>query len=108
MGWKNWLGDLDSNQDSQIQNLESYQLDDLPAEGAEKGKPDGALRRLHFNLTRIKRAAESVNTAEDFVQRFRKTFARLAESNLRVDLHQRVAGHGAARMADGVAGLIQS
>jgi hypothetical protein len=30
---KFWLGDLDSNQDSQIQSLESYQLDDLPAEG---------------------------------------------------------------------------
>jgi hypothetical protein len=28
---KNWLGGLDSNQDSQIQSLESYQLDDLPA-----------------------------------------------------------------------------
>lgn len=28
-----WLGDLDSNQDSQIQSLESYQLDDLPADG---------------------------------------------------------------------------
>ena len=28
-----WLGDLDSNQDSQIQSLESYQLDDLPAAG---------------------------------------------------------------------------
>jgi hypothetical protein len=28
---KVWLGDLDSNQDSQIQSLESYQLDDLPA-----------------------------------------------------------------------------
>ncbi len=27
---KIWLGGLDSNQDSQIQNLESYQLDDLP------------------------------------------------------------------------------
>ena len=25
-----WLGGLDSNQDSQIQSLESYQLDDLP------------------------------------------------------------------------------
>ena len=25
-----WLGGLDSNQNSQIQNLESYQLDDLP------------------------------------------------------------------------------
>src|SRR5215469_4525197 len=29
---KIWLGGLDSNQDSQIQSLESYQLDDLPAE----------------------------------------------------------------------------
>jgi hypothetical protein len=28
---KYWLGGLDSNQDSQIQSLESYQLDDLPA-----------------------------------------------------------------------------
>src|SRR6267154_1882843 len=27
-----WLGGLDSNQDSQIQSLESYQLDDLPAD----------------------------------------------------------------------------
>jgi hypothetical protein len=26
-----WLGGLDSNQDSQSQSLESYQLDDLPA-----------------------------------------------------------------------------
>jgi hypothetical protein len=28
---KDWLGGLDSNQDSQIQSLESYRLDDLPA-----------------------------------------------------------------------------
>jgi hypothetical protein len=28
---KDWLGGLDSNQDSQSQSLESYQLDDLPA-----------------------------------------------------------------------------
>src|SRR5690348_6946779 len=28
-----WLGGLDSNQDSQIQSLESYQLDDLPTDG---------------------------------------------------------------------------
>ena len=33
MKLKDWLGGLDSNQDSQIQSLESYQLDDLPAEG---------------------------------------------------------------------------
>jgi Fic/DOC family N-terminal len=31
---KDWLGGLDSNQDSQIQSLESYQLDDLPADGS--------------------------------------------------------------------------
>jgi hypothetical protein len=30
-GLEFWLGGLDSNQDSQIQSLESYQLDDLPA-----------------------------------------------------------------------------
>ena len=30
---KDWLGGLDSNQDSQIQSLESYQLDDLPPGG---------------------------------------------------------------------------
>ena len=35
---KIWLGGLDSNQDSQIQSLESYQLDDLPAEGELWGR----------------------------------------------------------------------
>ena len=35
---KIWLGGLDSNQDSQIQSLESYQLDDLPADGNLVGK----------------------------------------------------------------------
>jgi hypothetical protein len=30
---KDWLGGLDSNQDSQIQSLESYRLDDLPTHG---------------------------------------------------------------------------
>ena len=35
---ENWLGGLDSNQDSQIQSLESYQLDDLPADGSLVGK----------------------------------------------------------------------
>ena len=33
-----WLGGLDSNQDSQIQSLESYQLDDLPAVGRNKNE----------------------------------------------------------------------
>jgi hypothetical protein len=50
---KDWLGDLDSNQDSQIQSLESYQLDDLPAEG-ETQQLRGFVR-LHFNLSRVKR-----------------------------------------------------
>ena len=36
MKLKGWLGGLDSNQDSQIQSLESYQLDDLPTEGADR------------------------------------------------------------------------
>jgi hypothetical protein len=36
---KFWLGDLDSNQDSQIQSLESYRLDDLPAGGRKKNEP---------------------------------------------------------------------
>ena len=34
----NWLGGLDSNQDSQIQSLESYQLDDLPAGGTKTNR----------------------------------------------------------------------
>ena len=42
---KSWLGGLDSNQDSPIPSLESYQLDDLPA--AEKN----ALK-LHHGLQR--------------------------------------------------------
>ncbi len=33
---KSWLGGLDSNQDSQIQSLESYQLDDLPTDGEQR------------------------------------------------------------------------
>jgi hypothetical protein len=32
-GLEIWLGGLDSNQDRQSQSLQSYQLDDLPAEG---------------------------------------------------------------------------
>ena len=35
-----WLGGLDSNQDSQIQSLESYRLDDLPAAGGTKRNRD--------------------------------------------------------------------
>src|SRR5579885_1336041 len=39
LGEKNlWLGGLDSNQDSQIQSLESCQLDDLPAGGTKTNR----------------------------------------------------------------------
>ena len=41
-----WLGGLDSNQDSQIQSLESYRLDDLPAVIRKKKEPQ------HFRLFR--------------------------------------------------------
>jgi hypothetical protein len=42
---KDWLGGLDSNQDSQIQSLESYQLDDLP-----KPHEYRLFRVFHFRL----------------------------------------------------------
>jgi hypothetical protein len=41
LSFEDWLGGLDSNQDSQIQSLESYQLDDLPAEGRNADSPGG-------------------------------------------------------------------
>ena len=41
-----WLGGLDSNQDRQSQSLQSYQLDDLPAEGGTK------TNRSTFRLSR--------------------------------------------------------
>src|SRR5215469_8947804 len=34
-----WLGGLDSNQDSQLQRLMSYQLNDLPAAGGQQKRP---------------------------------------------------------------------
>ena len=47
---KDWLGGLDSNQDSQIQSLESYQLDDLPAvEGVRLTSCHG----LKFSVKRL-------------------------------------------------------
>ena len=42
---KNWLGGLDSNQDTQSQSLVSYQLDDLPAEEAHQQKRIAASAR---------------------------------------------------------------
>src|ERR1700731_767601 len=38
---KDWLGGLDSNQDSQLQRLMYYRLYDLPADGGEANGPRG-------------------------------------------------------------------
>src|SRR5580704_15872842 len=58
----NWLGGLDSNQDSQSQSLESYQLDDLPAGRNKKESRRVRLsRRLRFNLSNLIGNAKSVN-----------------------------------------------
>jgi hypothetical protein len=48
---KVWLGDLDSNQDSQIQSLESYQLDDLPAVEKKWFSGSYLAARAVFSLT---------------------------------------------------------
>jgi hypothetical protein len=49
-----WLGGLDSNQDSQSQSLESYQLDDLPGVANKVvsvfGRADDRSVSLHFHL----------------------------------------------------------
>ena len=59
---KDWLGGLDSNQDSQSQSLESYQLDDLPAGRNKKESRRVRLsRRLRFNLSNLIGNAKSVN-----------------------------------------------
>jgi hypothetical protein len=57
-----WLGGLDSNQDSQSQSLESYQLDDLPA-GRNKKEPQHVrlLRQPRFNLSNLIGNAQGVN-----------------------------------------------
>jgi hypothetical protein len=48
MHGKVWLGGLDSNQDSQIQSLESYQLDDLPAvEGKKESRHNPVVGNSH-------------------------------------------------------------
>ena len=49
-----WLGGLDSNQDSQIQSLESYQLDDLPVENRALKLQHGLYRWVKWvNLNEI-------------------------------------------------------
>src|SRR5580704_6065773 len=57
-----WLGGLDSNQDSQSQSLESYQLDDLPA---GRNKNESQQRQLsrqpRFNLSNLIGNVKSVN-----------------------------------------------
>src|SRR5579871_1918523 len=59
---KDWLGGLDSNQDSQSQSLESYQLDDLPAGRNKKESRRVRLsRRLRFNLSNLIGNARCVN-----------------------------------------------
>jgi hypothetical protein len=50
----NWLGGLDSNQDSQSQSLESYQLDDLPAGRNKKESRHVRLsRQPRFDLSNL-------------------------------------------------------
>ena len=57
-----WLGGLDSNQDSQIQSLESYQLDDLPAERNKKESWHIRLcRQPRFTLPNLIGIDEGVN-----------------------------------------------
>jgi hypothetical protein len=67
-GSKFWLGGLDSNQDSQSQSLESYQLDDLPA-GRNKKEPQHVrlLRQPRFNLSNLIGNAQGVNQTRTLV-----------------------------------------
>ena len=61
-GFRFWLGGLDSNQDSQSQSLESYQLDDLPAGRNKKESRHVRLsRQPRFNLSNLIGNAKSVN-----------------------------------------------
>src|SRR5579872_363480 len=64
---KDWLGGLDSNQDSQSQSLESYQLDDLPAGRNRKESQHVRLsRQPRFNLSNLIGNAKSVNQTAQF------------------------------------------
>jgi hypothetical protein len=57
-----WLGGLDSNQDSQSQSLESYQLDDLPAGRNKKESQHVRLsRQPRFNLSNLIGNTKGVN-----------------------------------------------
>ncbi len=59
---KLWLGGLDSNQDSQSQSLESYQLDDLPAGRNKKESRHVRLsRQPRFDLSNLIGNAWGVN-----------------------------------------------
>ena len=60
---KSWLGGLDSNQDRQSQSLQSYQLDDLPAEGGKNkiAAHSGLSRQPRSNPSNLIGLAKSVN-----------------------------------------------
>jgi hypothetical protein len=61
---KEWLGGLDSNQDSQSQSLESYQLDDLPAGRNKKESRHVRIsRQPRFNLSNLIGNVRGVNRA---------------------------------------------
>ena len=62
---KDWLGGLDSNQDSQSQSLESYQLDDLPAgRNKNESRQRQLSRQPRFNLSNLIGNAKSVNQCD--------------------------------------------
>jgi hypothetical protein len=87
----NWLGGLDSNQDSQSQSLESYQLDDLPAGRNKKESREARIsRQLRFNHSNLIGNAWGVNR----VRRFGGTDSReIAEPRL-VRRDRGKDGHG--------------
>ncbi len=63
----NWLGGLDSNQDSQSQSLESYQLDDLPAGRNKKESRQVRLsRQPRFDLSNLIGNTKGVNQRVSF------------------------------------------
>jgi hypothetical protein len=74
---KYWLGGLDSNQDSQSQSLESYQLDDLPA-GEQKGiaaRPALPAATIHpYQFNRDSRGRQPSAVANEGCERLVRTF----------------------------------
>jgi hypothetical protein len=63
---EDWLGGLDSNQDSQSQSLESYRLDDLPAGRKKKESRHVRLsRQPRFNVSNLIGNARCVNAVRE-------------------------------------------